>query len=46
MDTLDVSARDRWVCDLEVVRTLVLGGLAEFVSARCGAPLGGMVPSL
>ena len=41
MDTLDVSACDRWERDLEVVRTLMLGGLAEFLSARCGAPLSG-----
>ena len=46
MDTLDVSARDRWVRDLEVVRTLMLGGLAEFLLACCGAPLSGWCRAL
>jgi hypothetical protein len=45
VDTLDVSRAIAGVRDLEV-RTLMLGELAEFLSARCGAPLGGMVPSL
>jgi hypothetical protein len=45
LDTLDVSRAIAGVRDLEV-RTLMLGGLAEFLSARCGAPLGWMVPSL
>jgi len=46
VDTLDVSARDRWVRDLEVVRTLMLGGLAEFLLACCGAPLSGWCRAL
>jgi hypothetical protein len=45
VDTLDVSRAIAGVRDLEV-RTLMLRELAEFLSARCGAPLGGMVPSL